>query len=237
MFDQGAEAHAAIPQHETRYSQHEDLRRRIVEHGTRTLSDAELLTVLCRVPRPGPDATIPFRTLLDRAGGLAGLGRMDLDELLAFPGIGPSSSVAITAVMELTRRRREDQPLERPVIASSAQAFNELHPLLMDLTMEEFWLLFLDRGNRVTSRLQLSKGGMHGTVADPKIIFKHALDRRASSLVLAHNHPSGQLRPSEEDIHLTRKLVEGARLLDIVIQDHLIITQHGYFSFADQGML
>ena len=110
------------------------------------------------------------------------------------------------------------------MIVDSRSAFDLLQPVLGDLPYEEFWLLLLDRGNRLMNRCKVSQGGMHGTVADPKLIFREALDQRASSVILCHNHPSGQLRPSAEDIQLTRKLVEGGRFLDITVQDHLIVT-------------
>jgi DNA repair protein RadC len=122
-------------------------------------------------------------------------------------------------------------------VATSASAYDLVRSVLEDLPHEEFWMLLLDRGNRLLDRVRISTGGLHGTVADPKVIFKRALERRASGLVLAHNHPSGQLRPSEEDIRLTRKLMDGSMLLDLSVMDHLIVVNQGYFSFADNAML
>lgn len=145
--------------------------------------------------------------------------------------------MSIVAALELGQRRRDLNVSQRPLIVDSRSAFELLQPVLGDLPYEEFWLLLLDRGNRLINRYQVSQGGMHGTVADPKRIFKEALDQRASAVILCHNHPSGQLRPSAEDIMLTRKLVEGGRFLDIVVQDHLIVTSSGYYSFADNGQL
>ena len=145
--------------------------------------------------------------------------------------------MSIVAALELGQRRRDLNVSQRPLIADSRAAFELLQPVMGDLPHEEFWLLLLDRGNRLMSRFKVSQGGMHGTVADPKMIFREALDQRASSVILCHNHPSGQLRPSAEDIQLTRKLVEGGRFLDIAVQDHLIVTNAGYFSFADNGQL
>lgn len=127
----------------------------------------------------------------------------------------------------------------RPMINSSAQAYDVLRDLFdADMeTCEAFWVLYLDRGLRVKAAYKHSLGGLHGTVADPKLIYAGALKTLASAVIFAHNHPSGQLRPSEEDIRLTRKLVDGGKLLDIAVQDHLIVTREGYFSFADQGMI
>lgn len=214
-------------------------REKLMNRGPAALSDAELIAVLIRVGTEGKDAVALAREVLDQVDhDLDRLSRLGVRQLMRVNGIKEAKAIAIVAALELGRRKKEAGPRERPQVRSSAEAFQELHPHLADLHREQFWLLFLDRGNRmITPAFQLSDGGMHGTVADPKLIFKEALDRRSSCVVLAHNHPSGQLRPSEEDIQLTRKLVEGGRLLDIVVQDHLIVTTHGYFSFADQGML
>jgi DNA repair protein RadC len=122
-------------------------------------------------------------------------------------------------------------------VPNSRTAYDILKADLQDLNHEEFWMILMDRGNKMIAKVRASSGGLHGTVADPKHIFKLAVDRGACNLILAHNHPSGALRPSEEDIRLTKKLCEGGRFLDIEVRDHLIITQQGYFSFADQGML
>lgn len=128
---------------------------------------------------------------------------------------------------------------ERPVVATSASAYDILFPFFEQAmeTYEIFYVVMLDRGNRVKCVFKASQGGLHGTVADPKLIYAAALKCLASSIIVAHNHPSGQLRPSEEDIRLTRKLVEGGRLLDIAVHDHVIMTRGGYYSFADNGML
>ncbi len=137
-------------------------------------------------------------------------------------GVGEAKALSIVAALELGMRRRDGQVEQRPMVGTSQQAYEVLRSSVADLPHEEFWLLMLDRGNRLLHRSKVSQGGMHGTVADPKLIFREALERRASSVILCHNHPSGQLRPSHEDIQLTKKLVEGGRFLDIVVQDHLI---------------
>jgi DNA repair protein RadC len=213
-------------------------RERLMAQGPQALSDAELLAILIRTGTPKMNALEMGREIL-RAGGndLGRLGRMSVADLMKTHGMGEAKAITIAAALELGRRRREQAGPERRMITSSKDAYEELRPVMADLANEQFWLLILDRGNRVTDKCMVSDGGMHGTVADPKRIFKEALDRRAASIVLSHNHPSGQLRPSSEDIALTKKLVEGARLLDITVQDHLIVTETGYFSFADNGML
>lgn len=214
-------------------------REKLLEKGPGALSDAELVAILIRTGTTKHNAVDLAKLILRSVDGdLTRLGRLGVRELMKVEGIKEAKAITIASALELGRRRREAAGNERPAIRSSRDAFDQLHTRLADLTHEQFWLLFLDRGNRMlVPPFRLSEGGMHGTVADPKLVFKAALDHRASSIVLAHNHPSGQLRPSEEDIQLTRKLAEGARLLDVVIHDHLIITTTGYFSFADQGML
>jgi DNA repair protein RadC len=213
-------------------------REKLMGLGPRSLSDAELIAILIRSGSTKESALDLSKKILAQAGNdlhrLAGLGVQDL---IRFKGMGEAKAIAIVAALELGRRRRSAEVVERPSVTSSAAAHELVREKLADVQHEEFWLLLLDRGNRLLERLAISRGGLHGTVADPKVIFKEALDRRASCIVLCHNHPSGQLRPSEEDIKLTRKLVDGARLLDITVQDHLIVASGGYFSFADNGML
>jgi DNA repair protein RadC len=213
-------------------------REKLMQHGAQTLSDAELIAILIRSGTTRESALDLAKKVLAAAGNdLHRLGRLGVADLTRFKGMGEAKAISIVAALELGRRRRAMEPAERELVASSAVAHELLRPLLGDLPHEEFWLLLMDRGNRLLDRCRVSRGGLHGTVADPKVIFKEALDRRASALVLGHNHPSGQLRPSEEDIALTRKLVEGGRLLEIAVQDHLIVTSGGYFSFADNGMM
>ena len=234
-LDKGTAAKLTIRE----WAQDDRPREKLLSKGARSLSDAELLAILIRTGTVKENALDLARRLLRTVDAdLARLGRLDVRELMKVDGIKLAKAVSIAAALELGRRRKDTPAEDRPHIRSSAEAYHELQARMVDLPHEQFWLLFLDRGCRMLgSAFMLSEGGMHGTVADPKLVFKHAIDRRSSSIVLAHNHPSGQLRPSEEDIQLTRKLVEGGRLLDIVVQDHLIIAANGYFSFADQGML
>lgn len=213
-------------------------RERLLARGVRALSDAELVAILIRSGTPTDSALDLARIILNKAGNdLHKLAALGVNELMRVHGVGEAKAMSIVAALELGQRRRDLRVDQRPLIVDSRSAFDLLQPVLGDLPYEEFWLLLLDRGNRLMSRWKVSQGGMHGTVADPKLIFREALDQRASSVILCHNHPSGQLRPSAEDIQLTRKLVEGGRFLDITVQDHLIVTNTGYFSFADNGQL
>lgn len=220
------------------WAQDDRPREKLLRLGASALSDAELLAILIRSGTSKASALDVARNILEKAGNdLHRLGKLSVHDLMKAKGMGQAKAVGIAAALELGRRRRNAEGVTRPLVATSANAFEEIRAMLGEQPHEEFWILVLDRGNRLLDRCCVSRGGMHGTVADPKIIFKEALDRRAASIVLCHNHPSGQLRPSEEDIRLTRKLVEGGRLLDIGVLDHLIVTAHGYFSFADNGML
>lgn len=213
-------------------------REKLMRLGARALSDAELLAILIRSGSRAESALDLAKRILAKAGNdLHRLGSFGVSDLTEPKGMGEAKAIAIAAALELGRRRREGEAAVRPLIATSASAFDLIRSKLADLPHEEFWLILLDRGNRLLELVSISSGGMHGTVADPKLIFKTALDKRASCLLLCHNHPSGQLRPSEEDIKLTRKLTDGARLLDLTVQDHLIVGGTGYYSFADNGML
>ena len=220
------------------WAQDDQPREKLMSRGAIALSDAELIAILIRSGSTKESALdLAKRIMGSVSNDLFKLSRLGVDELMQFNGMGEAKAISIVAALELGRRRRSAEPAERASITSSASAYEQIRPMLSDLSHEEFWLVLLDRGNRLLDRCRISQGGMHGTVADPKIIFKAALDKRASSVILCHNHPSGQLRPSEEDIRLTRKLTEGGRLLDISVHDHLILTSSGYYSFADNGML
>ena len=213
-------------------------RERMLAQGAKALSDAELIAILIRSGTPKDSALDLARVILNKADNdLHKLAALSVAELMKVKGVGEAKALSVAAALELGQRRRDTIVEVRPLIASSQHAFDLLQPLVADLAHEEFWLLLLDRGNRLLERTKVSQGGMHGTVADPKLIFRSALEKRASSVILCHNHPSGQLRPSQEDIVLTKKLVEGGRFLDITVQDHLIVATTGYYSFADNGQL
>ena len=152
-------------------------------------------------------------------------------------GIGEAKAISIIAALELGRRRKESEVVLRARISSSRDAYEQIQPYLLDLPHEEFWLLLLNRANEVIKPVQVSQGGVSGTVADPKIIFKFAIECLASAIILVHNHPSGNLKPSEADKELTRRLYNAGKLLEIPVLDHLIFTDGGYLSFADEGRL
>ncbi|MCO6481576.1 MAG: DNA repair protein RadC [Flavobacteriales bacterium] len=220
------------------WSKEDRPRERLLAQGAKALSDAELVAILLRSGFKDQTALDLAKALLVDAGNdLNRLAARTPAELMRRKGMGMAKALAVVAALELGHRRRERTSPERVPIHTSRSAYDELRSQIADLPHEEFWMLLLDRGLRLIDRRKVSSGGIHGTVADPKLIFRVALDAGASCIVVAHNHPSGQLRPSEEDIRLTRKLVEGGRMLDILVQDHLIITAEGYYSFADQGQM
>jgi DNA repair protein RadC len=216
----------------------EALQERVFTNGVASLNDAELLAVLLKSGDARMTALDVAHNVLHRVDNrLIGLNQYSPFELAALPGMGRAKSAAIAVALELGRRRAGGDVQERPLVQDSRAAYELLTPVMADLVHEEFWLLLLDRGNRLVAREKISQGGLHGTVADPKLIFRVALERRAASIILSHNHPSGQLRPSAEDISLTKKLVEGGRYMDICVQDHVIMSQTGYYSFADNGIM
>lgn len=213
-------------------------REKLTAKGRSALTDAELIAILLGSGSRTQTAVELARDILaDAHNNLFELGRLSLKDLMAYKGIGEAKAISIAAALELGRRRTLQEPRKRPAVKSSQDAFALLVPLLADLDHEEFWVLFLNKQNKVLCEFQMSKGGVDGTVVDPKILFRKALDQKAVSMVLAHNHPSGSLHPSGADIALTRKLVEGGSVLGIQILDHLILADNAYYSFADEGKL
>lgn len=206
--------------------------------GKQSLSDAELIAILLGSgSREETAVGLAKRILSDVQHNLNDLGKRSLGELLKYKGIGEAKAISITAALELGRRRQLSQVRERPQVRSSRDAFRAIAPLLVDLPHEEFWILLLNRANRVMGREKISLGGVAGTVVDAKVVFRKAIEGLASSIILCHNHPSGNLRPSQADIDLTKKLVQAGKTLDVVVLDHLIVTDEGYYSFADEGKL
>jgi len=213
-------------------------REKLMQQGRRSLTDAELIAILIGSGTKQESAVeLSKRILSAQANDLNQLGKLSVQELSKFKGIGEAKAISIIAALELGRRRKEQQSAQKPKIGHSRDAFELLHPYFSDLPHEEFWLILLNRSHAVLSKHLISKGGQSGTIADPKIIFNIALLHHAAAILLAHNHPSGNLTPSKADVELTQKIVSGAQLLDLQVLDHLIFTDHGYLSFADQGLI
>jgi DNA repair protein RadC len=213
-------------------------REKLIHKGKSALSDAELISLLVGSgTRTSSSVELGKRVLQCANNNLHELARMTVKDLIRVSGIGHIKAMAIVAALELGRRRRELSPESRPRLSKSADAFDLLKPVLLDIPHEEFWIILVNRANRLIRIGQVSQGGVAGTVADPKIIFKMALEELASGIILAHNHPSGNLSASPADIELTRKLSAGARLLEIQVLDHIILAGQKYFSFADEGLI
>jgi DNA repair protein RadC len=213
-------------------------REKLLNKGKINLSDAELVAILINSGNRKETAVdLARRILKDKHDNLIELSRMSVHDLMQYSGIGEAKAITIIAALELGKRRRQSEVLELKQIKTSHDAFECLYANLSDLNFEQFWVLFLDRANQVIKTKQISDGGVAGTVADPKKIFKFALEANASSLILCHNHPSGQLTPSPQDITLTKKMVAAGETIEIKVLDHLIIGGNSFYSFADEGML
>ncbi|GGW77522.1 RadC family protein [Salegentibacter mishustinae] len=213
-------------------------REKLLHKGKVSLSDAELIAILIGSGSRNESAVQLSKRILASTGNqLSDLGKLSVKKLCEFKGIGPAKAVSIVAAMELGRRRRTEEALEKKKITSSASVFELMQPIIGELYHEEFWIIYLNNSNKVIEQLQLSKGGITGTLVDVRITLRKALEVGATSIILAHNHPSGTLKPSEADKQLTQKLKTAAQSLDIKVLDHLIVTEKSYFSFADEGVL
>jgi len=223
----------------TAWAEEDRPREKLLKKGKNALSDAELIAIIIGSgSRKESAVSLSKRILSSASNNLDELGKRGISELMKFNGIGEAKAIAIAAAVELGRRRQMTTPQDKPQITSSRAAYNLLGPLLMDLPHEEFWILILNRASRVIARVQMSIGGVSGTIMDSKMIFKRVLDEPgATALILCHNHPSANIQPSPADIQLTKKLVLAGKSLDIKVLDHLIIGGHDYFSFGDEGMI
>ena len=220
------------------WSEDDRPREKLMLKGKSVLSDAELIAILIGSGSRNESAVELSKKILASVGNnLNELGKLNLSQLCNFKGIGEAKAVTIIAAMELARRRRSEEVIELTKITSSKIIFEIMQPIIGELPHEEFWVLYLNNANKVITKNQLSKGGMTGTVVDVRIIFKSALESGAVGIILCHNHPSGNLKPSEADIEITKKVKTAGKSLDINVLDHLIITQNGYYSFADEGIL
>ena len=222
----------------TQWAEEDRPREKLLLKGKSSLSDAELIGILLGSGTKTLSAVDLAKQILNSVGNdLHSLAKMSVSDLCKFKGIGEAKAISIVSALELGRRRKDAEPVKQPRITCSDDAYQLLKPELTDLPHEEFWIILLKRNNQVIRKEQVSFGGVSGTIVDPKIIFKKALDNLASGMILVHNHPSGNLKPSQADIQLTKKLKTSGELLEIPIYDHIIFTDHGYYSFSDQSMI
>ncbi|RZJ72328.1 MAG: JAB domain-containing protein [Flavobacterium sp.] len=213
-------------------------REKLMLKGKSALSDAELIAILIGSGSRNESAVqLSKRILASVDNNLNAVGKLSLQQLMNFKGIGEAKAVTIAAAMELGRRRRDEEGVELAKITSSRVVFDIMQPIIGELPHEEFWIVYLNNSNKVIYKSQLSKGGITGTVVDVRIVFKTALEHNAVGIILVHNHPSGILQASEPDKQITRQLKQAGISLEIKVLDHVIITEKGYLSFADNGMM
>ncbi len=213
-------------------------REKLTIKGTSSLSDAELLAILISSGTRDKSAVDLGRELLKLVNNnLNALGKLSIADLRKIRGIGPARAVIIAAAMELGRRRKLAEIPEAFRIKCSKDVADIFQPIMSDLVHEEFWVLFLNRSNRIIDKMRLSHGGVSGTVTDVRLVMKKAIEYLASGIIVCHNHPSGNINPSESDNRITQKIKDAGNLMDIQLLDHLIITEKEYYSFADNGLL
>ncbi|MGB4771819.1 MAG: DNA repair protein RadC [Chitinophagaceae bacterium] len=213
-------------------------REKLRAKGVKILSDTELLAILIQQGTRNRTAVDLARDVLSASKqNLKELGRLSMADLLKINGIGEAKAMIILAALELGRRRQAAQNLEKPVVNGAASVASFLQTLLQDHDHEVFIVLYLNRANKINHYEIVSSGGMSGTVADPRVILRRALEEKAVGIILCHNHPSGNLRPSHADRELTLKIREAARYFDILVLDHIIVSHEGFFSFAEEGLL
>ncbi len=213
-------------------------REKLQIKGKRALSNAELIAILLGTGIKNYSAVELSKHILNNSGGkLKALSRLSVADLVKNKGIGKAKAVILIAALELANRSGAEEGPARKKVSCSRDVYTFFKPVLQDSSYEEFWILLLNRGNKILSSICISQGGLSGTVADPKKIFKTALEQYAASVILCHNHPSGNIKPSESDIRLTQKLKKAGSFLDLPVIDHIIVGEGSYFSFADEGLL
>lgn len=213
-------------------------REKLLEQGRRALTDAELLAILIGSGSREESAVELCRRILhDRGNNLNALSRLSVSELCKYKGIGEAKAISVVAALELGRRRKERKEEKRPVLNNSKRVYEYMDQVYNDLPYEEFWVLFLAGGCKLIANVLIGKGGNDFTPVDIKQVMRLALEYHATGIILTHNHPSGTLKPSSMDIQLTNKLSEAAKLFDFAVNDHIIFTNVGYYSFRDSGLL
>jgi len=213
-------------------------REKMLQKGRTALTDAELIAILLRSGNSKESAVSLAQKILHEAGNdLSLLAGFSVEKLMKFPGIGEAKALSLVAALELGRRKIESSVKQRNSISSSKEVYEYMQSVLADLQHEEFWALFLNVKNNILSRVQIGEGGTTQTLVDPKKVFRLALEHNTVNIIVCHNHPSGGVSPSNQDIQLTKKLRDGAKLLDMSLLDHIIIGHDNYYSFADQGIM
>jgi len=213
-------------------------REKLLTKGISALSDAELIAILIGSGTRNETAVELAQRILNNSGNnLHTLGKLNVSDLMKEKGIGEAKAITIISALELGRRRSATETPEKSKITSSRDVFTLMHPVLGDLPHEEFWVLYLNRSNKIIDKMKISQGGVTGTVTDIKIIMKMALDKLALAVILCHNHPSGNTEPSQADIDITSKIKAAGTFCDVAVLDHIIIADKKYTSLADEGII
>jgi DNA repair protein RadC len=213
-------------------------REKLIAKGLSSLSDAELIAILIGSGTRNESAVeLAKRILKNSNNNLNELGKLSMKDLMKEKGIGEARAISIVSALELGRRRNSSDTTTKLSVRSSRDVYEAIQPSIGDLPYEEFWVLYLNRSNKIIEKKKISQGGITGTVTDIRIILKEAVNILSTGLILCHNHPSGNIKPSDSDISLTKKLKEASKYFDINLLDHVIIADKNYFSFADEGII
>ena len=213
-------------------------REKFLLKGKSALSDSELLAIILGSGNTQESAVDLSRRILKSVdNNWQKLSLLSIKDLMKFKGIGEAKAISVAAALEIGRRKASQEIPEKISIKSSAEAFAVFFPHLSDLRTEEFWVIFLNQKNQIIYKSQISKGGITGTIVDVRVLFKMALEHYATSIIVAHNHPTGNLKPSDADLKITRNIKNAGEILDIKLADHLIIGENAFFSFQDEGLL
>ena len=222
----------------TQWAEEDRPREKMMMHGASALSNAELLAILIGSGNAEESAVELMRKVLnDYHNNLNELGKASIEDLCRYKGIGSAKAISILAASELGKRRKEEAVKERVTILSSKDVYDCFYPLMCDLPTEEFWVLMLNQASKIIDKVKISAGGLSATAVDVRCILREALVKRASAIVLCHNHPSGNIRPSKEDDLLTRHVAQASECMDIRLVDHIILTDGAFYSYADEGRI
>ncbi|MBR5612185.1 MAG: DNA repair protein RadC [Bacteroidaceae bacterium] len=222
----------------TQWAEEDRPREKMMMHGASALSNAELLAILIGSGNAEESAVELMRKILnDYHNNLNELGKASIEELCRYKGIGSAKAISILAASELGKRRKEEAVKERVTILSSKDVYECFYPLMCDLPTEECWVLLLNQGSKIIDKTKISAGGLSATAVDVRCILREALLKRASAIVLCHNHPSGNIRPSKEDDLLTKHVAQASGCMDIRLVDHIILTDGAFYSYADEGRI
>lgn len=213
-------------------------REKFLLKGKNALSDSELLAVILGSGNRNESAVELSRRILESVGNnWHQLSLLSISDLMKFNGIGEAKAISVAVALEIGRRRATQEIPERAQIKSADDVFKILHPVMGDLRTEEFWVIYVNQNNKVLYKERISQGGISGTIVDVRLIMKTAIEQMATGIFIAHNHPSGNLRPSQEDIKMTKQIHEAGKIMNITLIDHLIITQDSFYSFANENLI